>query len=164
VHLCAGLPSPPLSYCFGVTLLVWRISCSTSYFQNINTSLKLILGLSSTLCEAFTFKNVIFMVKCTCVRGSLLFLLATVLVCRAGGKPSTWFPPGTRRAVHNIRKLIFEFPFFWSDWNWRKPTKFHEKFKFFENSPPFSNIHIRDAVQTKFVISDDFMLSVCWNF
>ena len=27
--------------------------------------------------------------------------------CRAGGKPSTWFPPGTRRAVHWIANFIF---------------------------------------------------------
>ena len=24
------------------------------------------------------------------------------VLCRAGGKPSTWFPPGTRRADHLI--------------------------------------------------------------
>ena len=49
------------------------------------------------------------MVKCICVRGSLLFLLATVLVCRAGGKPSTWFPPGTRRAVHASDRFFYDF-------------------------------------------------------
>ena len=38
------------------------------------------------------------MVKTIGVRGSTLARLAMVLVCRAGGKPSTWFPPGTRRA------------------------------------------------------------------
>ncbi len=42
------------------------------------------------------------------VGGGLSFLLALILIscstarvlCRAGGKPSTWFPPGTRRAGH----------------------------------------------------------------
>ena len=33
--------------------------------------------------------------------------------CRAGGKPSTWFPPGTRRADHLTMKFLFQFPFFW---------------------------------------------------
>ena len=27
---------------------------------------------------------------------------AAPVLCRAGGKPSTWFPPGTRRADHLI--------------------------------------------------------------
>ena len=52
------------------------------------------------------------MVKSICVRAPSLARLATVLVCRAGGKPSTWFPLGTRRAVRNIKKLILEVPFF----------------------------------------------------
>ena len=29
---------------------------------------------------------------------------------RAGGKPSTWFPPGTRRAVHTVNIFHHEFP------------------------------------------------------
>ena len=43
------------------------------------------------------------MVKTTGVRGPTLARLATVSVlCRAGGKPSTLFPPETRRADHLI--------------------------------------------------------------
>ena len=30
-------------------------------------------------------------------------------VCRAGGKPSTWFPPGTRRAVNASNKFFYLF-------------------------------------------------------
>ena len=52
--------------------------------------------------EAITFKkNMFIMVKSTVVRGRLLFLFPTALVWRTGGKPSTWFPPGTRRADSN---------------------------------------------------------------
>ena len=36
--------------------------------------------------------------------------LATVLVCRAGGKPSTWFPPGTRRADNLSATSCIKFP------------------------------------------------------
>ena len=39
------------------------------------------------------------MPKSTVVQPTLLARLATVSVLEAGGKPSTWFPPGTRRAV-----------------------------------------------------------------
>ena len=52
------------------------------------------------------------MVMCTCVRGSTLARLATVLVFRAGGKPSTWFPPGTRRA-DNLFLGFFYFLTYW---------------------------------------------------
>ena len=31
-------------------------------------------------------------------------------VCRAGGKPSTWFPPGSRRADHLIINSSSKFP------------------------------------------------------
>ena len=54
------------------------------------------------------------------MRGPTLARLAMVLVllsigntpalCRAGGKPSTWFPPGTRRADHLIYKQHLKFP------------------------------------------------------
>ena len=60
-------------------------------------------------------------------------------VCRAGGEPSTWFPPGTRGAVHNIEKLIFWFSFFGIPWE--KASKFHEISRFlkivqhFQTSP-----------------------------
>ena len=53
-------------------------------------------------------RKLIFMVKSICVQPPLLACLATVSVLlEAGGKPSTWFPPGTRRAVHNTHKLVF---------------------------------------------------------
>ena len=52
------------------------------------------------------------MVESTGVRGPTLACLAMVLVllsigntpalCRAGGKPSTGFPPETRRADHSL--------------------------------------------------------------
>ena len=32
-----------------------------------------------------------------------------VTKCRAGGKPSTWFPPGTRRAVNASDKFFYDF-------------------------------------------------------
>ena len=67
------------------------------------------MSFPSTFHEAITFRNMFFMVKSTVVRGRLLFLLATVLVCRAGGKPSTWFPPGTRRAVNASDKFSYHF-------------------------------------------------------
>jgi len=115
--------------------------------------------------EAMIFRNYFFMVKSTVVQPPLLARLATVSVCRAGGKPSTWFPPGTRRAVRNIQKLIFEVPFFEPlELKNQKPLKFHANFKIFENSSSFSNIFMRDTVQTKFAISDEFVLSVCWEF
>ena len=44
--------------------------------------------------EAMIFRNNFCMVKCICVRAPSLPRLATVLVLEAGGKPSTWFPPG----------------------------------------------------------------------
>ena len=44
--------------------------------------------------EAMIFRNYFFMAWRMCVQPSLLARLATVLVlCQAGGKPSTWFPP-----------------------------------------------------------------------
>ena len=36
------------------------------------------------------------------LRGSKVTPIHRGSVCRAGGKPSTWFPPGTRRADHLI--------------------------------------------------------------
>ena len=44
--------------------------------------------------EAMIFRNHFFMVKSICVQLPLLARLATVLGLEAGGKPSTWFPPG----------------------------------------------------------------------
>ena len=60
--------------------------------------------------EAMIFKNYFFMVKSTVVQPPLLVRLATVSVLEAGGKPSTWFPPGalvepTRR--HYLSVIIF---------------------------------------------------------
>ena len=43
---------------------------------------------------AMIFKNYVFIVKSTAVQPTLLARLATVSVLEAGGKPSTWFPPG----------------------------------------------------------------------
>ena len=43
---------------------------------------------------AMIFRNYFFMARRTCVQLSLLARLATVSVLEAGGKPSTWFPPG----------------------------------------------------------------------
>ena len=45
-----------------------------------------------------------------CVRGSTLAQFDTVLICRAGGKPSTWFPPGTRKADPQILNMFTNFP------------------------------------------------------
>ena len=45
------------------------------------------------------------MVHSTGVRGPPLAQFDTVSVCRAGGKPSTGFPPGTRRAEPAFRVL-----------------------------------------------------------
>ena len=44
--------------------------------------------------KAMIFKNDFFMVKSICAQPPLLARLATVSVLEAGGKPSTWFPPG----------------------------------------------------------------------
>ena len=44
--------------------------------------------------KARIFQNYFFMAKSTVVQPPLLVRLATVLVLEAGGKPSTWFPPG----------------------------------------------------------------------
>ena len=68
------------------------------------------MSFTSTLLEAITFKNMLIIVKSTVVRGHLLFLLATVLVWRTGGKPSIWFPPGTRKA--DSKSLYFLSDFF----------------------------------------------------
>ena len=69
--------------------------------------LKLLL-ITKQLFEANIIQNIIFMVRSTYVRGSTLARLATASVllstgnnpalCQAGGKPSTGFPPETRRA------------------------------------------------------------------
>ena len=65
-----------------------------------------------------------------------------------------------------MQELIFEVFFLMSPLKLknRKLTEFHENFKIFENSSSFSNIYMRDAVQTKFAISGEFVLSVCWDF
>ena len=68
------------------------------------------MSLSRPLVDAIFIQNNIFMVMSICVRGPTLARLATVLVCRAGGKPSTWFPPGTRRADHLINNALSKFP------------------------------------------------------
>ena len=116
------------------------------------------MRLLTTFHGAIALRNVIFMAKCICVRGRLLFLSATVLVCRAGGKPSTWFPPGTRRAVHNIRKLIF-----WSSLllepsksKNRKSSKFHENFNILKIIHYFHTFPW-DTVRPKFAIPDEFV-------
>ena len=43
-------------------------------------------------------------------RGALGTGFTYAPVCRAGGKPSTWFPPGTRRADHLFPSSLPEFP------------------------------------------------------
>ena len=53
-----------------------------------------IIEFPSTFIAADIFKNYFFIVKSICVQPPLLARLATVSLCRAGGKPSTWFPPG----------------------------------------------------------------------
>ena len=40
------------------------------------------------------FRNYFFMARRMCVQPPLLARLAAVSVLEAGGKPSTWFPPG----------------------------------------------------------------------
>ena len=42
--------------------------------------------------------------KITDLRGAKVTPIHRGSVCRAGGKPSTWFPPGTRRADHLFLK------------------------------------------------------------
>ena len=44
--------------------------------------------------KAMIFRNYFFMARRTVVQPPLLARLATVSVLEAGGKPSTWFPPG----------------------------------------------------------------------
>ena len=84
----------PLGTCCGIVSLFDTISINSNmYFTTI-------LELQSTLHGAMIFRNNFFMVKSTVVQPPLLARLATVSVCRAGGKPSTWFPLGTRRVVH----------------------------------------------------------------
>ena len=46
-------------------------------------------------------------------RGALGTGFTYAPICRAGGKPSTWFPPGTRRADHFTMKFLFVFSLFW---------------------------------------------------
>ena len=55
---------------------------------------KTILEFPSTCIAADIFENYFSMVKSTVVQPPLLARLATVSVLEAGGKPSTWFPPG----------------------------------------------------------------------
>ena len=74
-YLRAAAPAGPLSYCFGITLLLER-NLLPFELQTLN------------------------------------LLERDALELEAGGKPSTWFPPGTRRAVHNIHKFISEVPSF----------------------------------------------------
>ena len=50
--------------------------------------------------------------KITDLRGSKVTPIHRGSVCRAGGKPSTWFPPGTRRADHLKCDVLFRFSFF----------------------------------------------------
>ena len=76
--------------------------------------------------------------------------LATVSVCRAGGKPSTWFPPGTRRAVHFIWNYLYSFlienKIFKKKWNCLKKKDFPLKnwnfHIFFENFIILPNFEI----------------------
>ena len=56
------------------------------------------MSLIQQLVDDICLQNNFSMVKTTGVRGPTLARLATASVCRAGGKPSTGFPPGTRRA------------------------------------------------------------------
>ena len=53
------------------------------------------MSFPSTLPEGITFKKMFFMVKCICVRGSLLFLFPIDLV----GEPAVNRQPGFRRAL-----------------------------------------------------------------
>ena len=69
-----------------------------SSIQIFNTWYLTIIALLTSLSNYILLKNNFFMVESTGVRGPTLARLATVSVCRAGGKPSTRFPPGTRRA------------------------------------------------------------------
>ena len=54
-------------------------------------------------------KNMKMSTKITDLRGSRVTPIYRGSVCRAGGKPSTWFPPGTRRADHLIHNWLFKF-------------------------------------------------------
>ena len=72
------------------------------FIQIFNTLSKTIIETLKTLVDEFLIQNKYLMVKTTYVRGPTLARLAMISVCRAGGKPSTWFPPGTRRADHLI--------------------------------------------------------------
>ena len=74
----------------------------------------------------------IFMVKCTCVRGYLLFLLRAVLILEAGGKPSTWFPPGelVEPPLHtNFQDTRWKW-IFWKKRNFQKILKIVKITKF----------------------------------
>ena len=74
-----------------------RVYSSFLYFLSsiriVNTLSKTFTTLPRRLVHHILAQNNIFMVTCTCVRGSTLASLAMVLVLEAGGKPSTWFPP-----------------------------------------------------------------------
>ena len=54
----------------------------------------MIMSLLRPLVDDISIENIFFKVKTTGVRGPTLARLAMVLVLEAGGKPSTWFPPG----------------------------------------------------------------------
>ena len=64
--------------------------CSTSYFLLY----ELLLSIGNTPALRVTLRE-----------GRILPLYESL--CRAGGKPSTWFPPGTRRANHLIHNRLF---------------------------------------------------------
>ena len=81
------------------------------------------------------------MTKFTDVRGCLAEPIDRGSVCRAGGKPSTGFPPGTRRAEPTLA-LHYRFSFMGmcSIWNFEIKMDFIILFLNFQNFHHFSTI------------------------
>ena len=82
----------------------------------------------------------------------------TLLACRAGGKPSTWLPPGTRRAV-NVSDNLFYHLFLWDLCNFEiiEPIIRHWNFpEFWKNIQYFLNISMNTQ--------SDWKLTSSWEF
>ena len=57
----------------------------------------------------FSTRNMFKEVQVIKIRGAVGTGFTYAPVCRAGGTPSTWFPPGTRRAGHPNHNFFFYF-------------------------------------------------------
>ena len=125
--------------------------------------------------NTMTFRNFFFMARRMCVQPSLLARLATVSVLLFSWRGiSCPVEPAVNRQPGFCRELVEQSAqltsSFWEsllpaplELKNQKPLTFHKNVKIFEKSSLFSNFHERYS-WTKLSISDEFVLSFCWEF